>query len=405
MFLPVEGGPQLGGGRGTTPPSGAQLGCPEGSSASLSVNARTGEWQMWCTRRVIQEIALPAPPAEMGEKDPLPDLEPGATVPGTRIVGQGAQRPTMNCPAGSAPSVVGNDSFRGTLVWECVKTWTQAAPASDDSDEEAPDSAPALVLSEVAAVTEGSRISVGITSRASVQLSAEHQSNRVAALTGAVEGVLDANPAQAGAAAALLSETYADAALGTLTGSERRTVARQLATLKIDSPAEGLLVKKVATQATSDLGEVLSALNVERPNETAKALADVRVQSLLKAEPPEDIAVQAEMAITAGNFASAAGILRTVSPVPAVEYRIAEALSKGDLARARSLASGVWSFKSSIVTMALEELLQAQGQTSTAARISASKALADGKLKAGAWYAFSGTAPQKCATTGCAWLG
>lgn len=407
VFLPVEGGPVVSGGRGNARPSGDAIGCPEGSAASLEVDARTGEWRMWCTRRVVQEVAVPESATNPEETDPIPGVQAGQGIPGTRVSSQGSQRPAMSCPTGSAPSVVGNDSFRGILVWECVKTWQQYQPPTPVDSPEGDTESGTLEPSEteIAEALAESTVSVNRLTGEQIELTPEQQSKRVDASVGVVGALSSRDISSAANSATLLSEVHQEVAVSSLSRSQQRSVTKDLRSEVINSPLERQVREEVNSLVANDLSVVLKVANVERPEAVSTALADSRVQGLLASDTDPEVTRQARLALTAGNLPAVAGILRTQERVPRTEYRIAEALSKGQIVEARRLASQVNRFESSVVSLALQELLISQGQSSASAQTAAARALADGKLRSGAWYAFQGSGPQACTSVGCAWLG
>ena len=401
--MPVEGGPVVTGGRGNPRPSGDALNCPEGSGASLESDARTGEWRMWCTRRVVQEVAVPVPANNEDEPDPLPALQAGQAVPGTRVVAQGVGQPPMSCPSGSAPSVVGNDGFRGVLVWECVKTWQQYVPPVTEG--ESPGAVDGVGENDLAGLLDDSGIRPTQGSSQQARLSPQQQQTRLAAALGVANGVRSGDVGQAAESAQSLTATYQQVLVSSLPPDEARRVTRDLQNQESNSKGAREVQSRVRELVSADVSKVLSIVDVERPNEVAQALAEPRVQSLLQNDLSSEASRAAKLSMTAGNLPAVAGVLRTEEKVPAKEYLIADALSKGKVVQARKLASSIPTFQSSIVSLALQELLAAQGQTRVSAQVAATRALAEGNFRSGAWYAFQGTPLQSCSTTGCAWLG
>lgn len=357
---------------------------------------------MWCTQRVIQEVALPQPAADQAEADPLPSIGVGQSVPGTRVVSQGAERPSMSCPTGSAPSVVGNDSFRGVLVWECVKTWQEYVPPATDSPTVGPDEEAGGV--DLVSVLGEVDVRRGPGQVRPVSLSSAQQQARVTAAAGVMSAIVDGDLGEAAKSAQELSDTYAQAIVSTLPPRQARQVARQLERANPLSRQAKQVQARVGTLVATDVNRALAAVNVARPTEVARALAQPRVQSVLGSDLTPEVSRVAQLSMAAGNLPAVAGVLRTEERVPATEYRIAEALSRGNISQARQLASGMTDFKSSIVSLALRELLVSQGQASPSAQVAAAQALIDGTFRPGAWYAFQGEIPQPCSSPGCVWL-
>jgi len=330
----------------------------------------------------------------------------------------------MTCPNGSAPSVVGNDSFKGILVWECVKTWQKyESPVSfQDSDASTPQESSGDSLDEVAATPQessgdsldevaatkalaDSTILANLLTGQSIQLSKVQQAKRLEASVGVANGLTSGELSVAARAAESLTSTYLDVAVSALPTRQARILTRELRSDRIESSLESQVRERTSSLVRNDINKMLVLANVEQPVAVSKALADSRVQSLLSIEKDKEVSRQARLAMTGGNLPAVAGILQTEELIPRIEYRIAEALSMGKLAEAQSLAARVTSFRSSVVSLALQELLVSQGQTSTSAKVVAAGALANGKLRSGAWHAFQGAKPQACSEVGCAWLG
>ncbi|MDC3376848.1 hypothetical protein OAV85_02455 [Candidatus Nanopelagicales bacterium] len=356
-----------------------------------------------------QVIAAPEPASDADEADPLPDIRPGGSIPGTRISSQGEAQPEIACPAGSAPSVVGNDSFRGILIWECVKTWREyeapTTPAPDDGGESEGGEASNELPEEVSDALSGVLEDLGGEIGASTILSSDQSARRDAEAVSAVVGVRTGNVIQATLSAKELTTTYQSVLAANQEEISLKRLEKQLQTSKIDSDIERDIRRVAEKQARKDLQVVFQAANIERAAATSRGLVDDGVQSILGKTIDDEAERAALLSLRAGDLPAVAGVLRTEEKVPRVEYQIAEALSRNDFAEARSLAKSVNRFESSIVGMALQEMLESQGQSSGSAKVAAAKALSAGRLRSGAWYAFQGTAVQKCESTGCAWLG